>query len=247
MDIPATFGATARILTAAFDPTRQRVILVYSDGRVAQVGLGPLSDEPVKQLGRLANTPSESDGVLVDVAADGGVLVASGTGRWDLFDPSSQGVLGNDLPVPNGCTVAVDAERRRVLRFATGKLWLADLANPKGVPRELPLFSSSDLPRIGSFSHDGRFVAVVHDNGVVGVWNLERRALIARFGDAAEQLLLPGFSLEGGEVTVAAADGSVYEWPVYSPAELRLAIERSLPAGLSADDKKRILELRYKQ
>src|SRR5262249_51405344 len=145
--------------------------------------------------------------------------------------------------------LAVDADRRRVLRYGAAgerfRLWLAKLDGSAADEVRLRLLDPIDPPLSGAFSRDGSLVAVVHQSGTVGVWDVRRRVAIARFSVPGQRLLVPGFTPNADSILAAAADGSVYKWPlIRSREDLLHRVEAILPKDLTEAEIRQILAVK---
>jgi WD40 repeat protein len=236
----------SRAISGVVDGARHQIVLAARDGRLLSVTIGANPQAPPDDLGTLEATKGSSDGDPVTIGIEeNGTVVAVRGAKWVEFgaddEPRSTEILGDD-----GTNLAVDAYGRRVLRYRAtedgSRLWLANLRGSAADPVYLRLLDPADPPLSGAFSRDGRLVAVVHQKGTVGVWDVRRRVAIAKFGVPGQRLLVPGFTPNADSVIVAAADGSVYKWPLIgSRDELLQRIEAAVPKGLTDDEIKQIL------
>jgi WD40 repeat protein len=236
-------------VAGALDWTQGRIVLVNGAGQLLSVE-NANSAQPIPDTSRSLTyaAPSESGGVALGIATDGSVLAVRGDGHAELIAPESS-VATYSVPGGLGCIVAVDADRRRVLGFSDHErgrglsayeLWLAD-SGADEKPRVLPMLDSNDKPIAGTFSRDGRFVAVVQKSGTVTLWDIERTAVIAKFGDPNQGLLMPSFSTDGESLAVAAADGSIFVWPVFPSRDALIKeVDDAEPQGLSEAEKRTI-------
>ena len=191
------------------------------------------------------SAPGLEDGTQISlgVKPDAGVLAVVG---GSIHMHEADGTASNGETVDSKDKIlAVDAARRQLLTTVSElnqprAIRLYSIATGKG--EDLPLRDSSDEPVAGALSSDGKFAAVTQKSGLVDVWDLERRVLVATMGEGYHKLLMPAFPPDGNAVDVVGEDGTIHRWTLYPDrASLVREIERAIGV-MAADEKKVILE-----
>jgi WD40 repeat protein len=227
------------VVSGALDWARQRLVLADGDGRLLALAIESNGAVPQGPLPSLTPAPGGGVGVSLAMGADGSIIAVYDDGRAEFVDAEKR---QSSRSFHRGRGLAVDPYRRQVLQLAgDGHLWVADL--DEEVPhrlRVLPLLDASDRPVAGAFSHDGRFVAVVHESGTLAVWDIERAGIVAKVGDPSQRLAVPGFAADDDAIMAASTDGRVFVWPFLGREALIHKIDTALPQGVTEREKRAI-------
>jgi WD40 repeat protein len=94
----------------------------------------------------------------------------------------------------------------------------------------LPFADVAAPARAGALSPNGRFAAVLQENGTVSVWDARRGVLVALFGEADQRLANIAFRPDSTSIDAVGLDGTIYRWPLFDdPLDLKGWIESAIP------------------
>jgi hypothetical protein len=159
--------------------------------------------------------------------------------------PVVQGVDGSSAslpkPVPGQTVLALSPMSMLVTNSKAGTVSLVSslVSNTKGV--DLPLADANSAVIAGALSADELYAAVLQDNGTVSVWNTQRPALVALFGEPDQKLSNIAFPPDLRAIDALGQDGTVYRWPIYGETiDLIDVVNKAIPKTLTDVEKRQI-------
>jgi WD40 repeat protein len=223
----------------AFDANGRTMAYVAQDGSVMTLAVGAEVWQPI-------GTATNKGSPLLDGAT--GVLVASQRdddkgGKMSLVE--GFGLAGvPSLPAAlSGQSVLAVSARDLLTASKSAGVVLVPLPASAGKPVALPLADGSSPVQAGALSPYAGYAAVLQENGTVSVWNTDRAALVALFGEADQRLVNIAFPPDGDAIDAVGQDGTVYRWPLLAgPDVLNEMIENAIPRDITDNVRRQIIE-----
>ena len=189
---------------AAFSPDGTRVATAGKEGtRVWDAATGKVVLDLPYEHGALRSRFTREGDAIVEAAPDGAVTVWDVATRRERHEHHAGRYLQDAVLSPDGQRIATVGLDDVV------ELW--DLtAGARSIKLQATEHAPADIQigRPASFSPSGELLAVGDNRGVVRVWDVAKRALIARNLDHRDQINQVRFTSDGKRVLVASNDAT---------------------------------------